>query len=73
MKTYDGNDIKCLLGKRGYSLSDVGRELGVTPQAVWNVAWGLSVSQMIATYIERLLGWKPGRLKIARASNRRAA
>ncbi len=73
MRKYDGSDIKYLLEKKGYSLSDVGRELEVTPQAVWQVIWGLDASQRIVAHIERLLGWKPGRLRIARASNRKAA
>jgi len=73
MKTYDGTDIKFLLEKKGYSLSDVARELGLYPQTVWQIIWGFGKSQRIVSHIERLLGWTPGKLKIARASNHKAA
>lgn len=66
MKTYDGYDIRTFLGRKGYTLTDVGRELGVTPQAVHLVIWGAITSQRIVFHIERLLGWTPGKLKIAR-------
>jgi predicted transcriptional regulator len=73
MRTYDGSDIKYLLDKKGYSLTDVAKELGVTPTCVHHVIWGNTVSARVVEHIERLLEWKPGKLKIARASNRKAA
>jgi lambda repressor-like predicted transcriptional regulator len=73
MRTYNGSDIKYLLDKKGYSLSAVAREIGVTPQCVHLVIWGIGTSRPVVEFIERLLGWKPGALKIARATNRRKA
>lgn len=64
MKAIDGNDIKCLLGKRGYSLTDVARDLDVTPVAVHWVIWGAIAAQRISAHIERLLDMKPGTLRI---------
>lgn len=63
MKTYDGHDIKCLLGKKGHTFTTVARTLGVTPQAVSQVVWGKDTSQKIREYIERLLGVDSGTLE----------
>lgn len=73
MRAYDGADIKYLLEKRGVSLADVARQAGVTPSCVNHVIWGKGTSQYVVMHIERLLGWKPGRLQIARATNLKAA
>ncbi len=73
MRNYTGTDIKYLLEKRGYTLSSVAVELGVSPACVHHVIWGNGVSARVVEHIERLLGWKPGKLRIARASNRKAA
>ena len=62
----DGADIKYLLEKKGYSFSDVARQLHVTPQTVFHVARGIKRSQRVLHYIEMLLGMKPGTLKISR-------
>lgn len=67
LRIFDGSDIKYLLEKRGYSLSDVGCHLGVTPQAVHQVIWGLDASQRIVSHIERLLGMKPGTIAITKS------
>ena len=66
MRELDGSDIKYLLEKKGYSLSDVARDLEISPQAVWNYAWGFGSSQKIASHIERLLDMKPGTLRISK-------
>jgi transcriptional regulator with XRE-family HTH domain len=74
MRKLNGSDLKYLLEKKGYSLSDVARDLDVTPQAVHMVVWGVIASQRIVSYIEKLLDFTPGKLRIARASNiKRAA
>jgi len=76
MKTLDGHDIKCLLGKKGHSFTSIGRDLGVTPQAVSQVVWGKDTSQRIMEHIERLLGVKSGTLQMVhrtRTPSRRVA
>ncbi len=66
MPRKDGSDIKYLLEKKGYSLSDVARDLRVTPQAVQKIIWGDGTSQRVIEYIEKLLGMKAGTLRIIR-------
>lgn len=73
METYDGNDIKYLLGKRGYTLRSVARDLDISPTCVNHVIWGRLTSHRVAEHIERLLEMDPGQLKIARASNQKKA
>lgn len=62
----DGEDLKYLLRKKGYSMSDVARKLGITPQVVQRVIMGLDKSQRVKTYVETLLGLEPGSLEISR-------
>jgi len=64
MPKRDGSDIKYLLEKKGYSLSDVARDLGLRPQTVHMVVWGQGTSQRVIEYIEKLLGMKAGTLQI---------
>jgi plasmid maintenance system antidote protein VapI len=66
MSTHNGSDLKYLLEKRGYSLTDVARELGVTTQCISLVIWGRKTSRPVIDHIERLLGMKPGTLRICR-------
>lgn len=66
MRRIDGTEIKYLLERRGYSLSDVARQLGVTPQNIWMIIWGCGTSQRVIAHIETLLGMKPGTLRIAK-------
>ena len=55
---YDGSDIKYLLEKKGYSLSDVAIELDVTPQTVYHVIWGIQSSKRVLDHIKNILGIK---------------
>ncbi len=73
MKTYDGTDIKYFLEKKGYTLRSVARDLDISPTCVNHVIWGRLTSHRIVEHIERLLEWEPGKLKIARATNRKKA
>ena len=56
---YDGTDVKYLLEKRGYSFTDVARQLDVTPQTVYHVARGIFKSKRVVLHIEKLLGLAP--------------
>ena len=62
---YDGSDIKYLLEKRGYSLSDIAEQLGGSPQNVCNVIWGRCTSKPVLRHIEKLLNMAPGSLEIS--------
>lgn len=71
MKTYDGHDIKCLLGKKGHTFTTVARTLGVTPQAVSQSVWNRGhSSKRILEYIERLLGVDSGTLTTAQKARK---
>jgi len=63
---YDGSDIKYLLEKKGFNLSDVARQLNVTPQNVFSVIYGLCTSQRVVRHIETLLCLTPGTLHISK-------
>lgn len=56
------HNIKYLLGIRGYSISSIARDLGISRQAVHQVISGQNGSRKISAHIERLLGMKPGTL-----------
>jgi predicted transcriptional regulator len=76
MRTYDGNDIKYYLAKRGYKPRDVARELKVSPPMITQAIWGGRPAKRIIAHIEMLLGMKPGTLRIMKrkqASTLRAA
>ena len=62
----DGSDLKYLLEKKGFSLSDVAKQLEVTPQTIFHVVMGLKSSQRVVRHIEKLLGLAPGTLEITR-------
>ena len=62
----DGNDLQYLLKKKGFSLSDVARQIEVTPQIIFHVVNGIKKSQRVIQYIEKLLGLKKGSLEISR-------
>jgi hypothetical protein len=70
MTVYTGTDIKYLLEKKGYTLTAVAHEIGVSLQCVHLVVWGQSTSRRVVNHIERLLGFEPGTIKIHRATNR---
>lgn len=55
---YDGSDIKYLLEKKGYSLSDVAIELDITPQTVHHVIWGIQSSKRVLDHIKNILNIK---------------
>ena len=63
---YDGADVKYLLEKKGYRLTDVARQLDITPQAVFYVVRGYMTSKRVKRHIEKLLGMAPGKLVISR-------
>jgi len=63
--TCDGIDIKYFLKRRGYSLSDVARQIDRTPQHVFNVIMGVYKSQLVVGRIEKLLDMESGTLKIS--------
>lgn len=63
---YDGADVKYLLEKKGFSFSDVARQLDVTPQTVYHVARGIIKSKRVVQHIEKLLDMAPGSLEISR-------
>lgn len=73
MRTFDGFEIQYLLKRRGYTLTAVAGELNVSTACIHHVINGRGVSSRVVEHIERLLGWTPGKLRIARASNRKAA
>ena len=60
----DGTDLKYLLEKKGYSLTDIARQLDITPQTVFRVVRGLQASRRVKSHIESLLGIAPGELEI---------
>lgn len=60
----DGADVRYLLQKKGFSFTDVARQIGVTPGGVFLVSTGQRKSKRITSYIENLLGIKPGTLEI---------
>jgi len=64
---YDGYDIRyLLLKKKGYSLTDIARQLGVTVENVHQVIFGKTVSKRVINHIEKLLGMAPNTLEISR-------
>ena len=63
---YDGNDIRYLLRKKNLSYTDIARNLGITPQAVFMVANGVIKSDRVIRYFEKLLGMRNGTLEISR-------
>jgi len=63
---FDGTDLKYILEKHGFSLSDVAKQLKVTPQTVFLVVRGYRTSRRVITHIEKLLDMKPGTLVISR-------
>jgi len=63
---YDGADVKYLLEKKGYRLTDVAKQLDITPQAVFLVVRGFMTSQRVIRHIEKLLGMAPNTLEISR-------
>ena len=67
----DASDIKYLLEKKGFSLSDVARQVGVTPQCVHLVVRGVITSKRVAAQIAKLLGYEDGKLRIAKAKQSR--
>jgi len=66
MVCYDGNDIRYLLRKKNLSYTDIARNLGITPQAVFMVANGVIKSDRVIRYFEKLLGMRNGTLEISR-------
>lgn len=68
--TYTGPYIQYLLKNRGYSFSDVARELGVSPQMVYQVAYGLATSGKVLAKIEETIGLRHGSLTISRKKYR---
>jgi len=68
----DGTDIKFLLEKKGYNLSDVARDMAITPQGVQRIIWGLAQSRRVTAYIETLLGLRPESLIISRSRTKNA-
>lgn len=44
--------IQYYLKVRGFSLSDIARDLEITPQAVWNVVTGLSNSRRVDEWLK---------------------
>ena len=63
---YDGHDIHYFLKKKGYSLTDVAHQLGVSPQNIYQIIHGICVSKRVTEHIEELLGFAPGILEISR-------
>jgi len=62
----DGEDVKYLLRKKGYTFIDVARQLGYSCNHVRCVAFGLRPSPRVVEHIETLLGMQPGELEITR-------
>ena len=62
----DGVRIKYLLERKGYSQTDVARELGSSIPNVCNVIWGRCTSRHVIQKIEQLLDMEPGTLEITR-------
>ncbi len=73
MHTYTGSEIKSLLSDKGYNQNKIARDLCISKVTVHLVIWGKATSRPVTAHIERLLGMKPGELKIARATNRNIA
>ena len=61
---FDCTDIMYLLRKKGVNLSVVARNLGVTPQYVYQVVSGSRKSERIIHHIEHLLDMDSGSLEI---------
>jgi len=61
----DGADVKYLLQKKGFSFTDVARQIGVTPGSIFLVSTGQRKSKRITSYIENLLDIEPGTLEIS--------
>ena len=60
----DGVDLKYLLEKKGYSFSNIARNINVTPQHVFRVVRGYSKSERVIRHIEDILSLVPGELEI---------
>ena len=67
--TLNGADIKYLLDKKGFYLSDVARELGVSVTLIHHIIYGKASSCRITKNIEHFLEFLPGTLKIMRFTN----
>ena len=66
----DGTDIQYLLKKKGFSLTDVARQLGITIPGVVLITRGYCRSQRVRGHIETLLGMKPGELEIVKKNSK---
>jgi len=62
----DGYDVQYLLKKKGFSLTDVARQLSVTTPSVYQAVYGIHRSQRVINHIEKLLGMAPNTLEISR-------
>ena len=61
----DGHDLQYLLKKKkGYSLTDVARQLGVSTPNIYQVIFGKTRSRRVTLYLENLLDIAPGTLEI---------
>ena len=63
---YNNFDLKYILEKKGYSLSDVALKLDVTPQTIFHVIWDMATSQRFVRNLEKLLDITSGSLEISR-------